>query len=84
MLMAARRELREELSLEVESLGKLLFVAHDPGSDFLVNFIETIVLGKPQLNEHADLRWVRKHEFRQLNFAPSDERFINFQINGLY
>ena len=41
-LAAARRELHEELGIRVESIGATLFERQDPGSEFLIQFVEVI------------------------------------------
>ena len=46
-LAAAKRELDEELKLRVESIGPVLFERQDPGSDFIIQFIEVATTGNP-------------------------------------
>ena len=73
---AIRRELIEELKLEVVSIGSNLLSIHDPESPFLIEFIEVQVEGEPQLIEHERVRWCRPRELKALDFAPSDAHFI--------
>lgn len=75
ILEAARRELKEELGLEVLSLGKLLYSSRDPGSSFLIDFFEVQVSGTPQAHEHEEIRWVTRQEMMGLRLAPSDRAF---------
>ena len=46
---AARRELREELRLEVSRAGSEVFSAHDPGSPFVIRFVERSRIGRAML-----------------------------------
>ena len=74
-LEAARRELREELGVEVQSVGQTLFSCQDAGSNFLIEFVEVQVTGIPQSLEHDEIRWVTTQEMRGLKLAPSDRAF---------
>lgn len=73
--MAAKRELSEELALNVISIGRTRMSTSDEGSEFVINFVEVEVNGEPQLLEHADLRWVPAAELLKLPLAPSDKLF---------
>lgn len=75
---AARRELKEELNLEVTDLGVAFVSIGDPGSPFIVDFVQTSVLGTPELLEHCELRWVTLSEMSSMELAPSDARFARF------
>src|SRR4028118_6339 len=54
-LDAARRELAEELGVEVDAVGDLLLARPDPGSPFIVEFYRVEVAGEPPAVEHAEL-----------------------------
>lgn len=74
---AARRELREELGLEVLGVGPILFDARDPGSPFLVRFVAVRVTdGAPFPTEHDAIDWLDPEEILTLPLAPSDGRFV--------
>ena len=75
-LDAARRELREELSVEVANTGKVLFTAADPGSPYIIEFVEVEIKGTPKAIEHSEVRWCNWIEISQLSFAPADTRFV--------
>jgi mutator protein MutT len=75
---AAERELREELSLEVQSVGRTLHSARDPGSPYVVQFVEVIASGAPQLSEHQALCWASPEKLARMNLAPSDRCFVEF------
>lgn len=72
----AARELDEELGLTLVTLGATLFEARDPGSPFLIRFVEVEVAGDPDPREHAELGWFTPPELRMLSLAPSDAAFV--------
>ena len=76
-LDAARRELEEELGLDVRSVGRVLFERRDPGSAFVISFVETDAEGEPQPLEHEEVRWVALQELDALEWAPADRAFVN-------
>lgn len=75
LLDAARRELREELGLEVLSAGEPVFARQDPGSPFLIEFVEVAVTGTPVAREHDEIRWIAPEKLHRLRLAPSDRAF---------
>lgn len=77
---AARRELREELGVEVVSTRDTLFEASDAGSVFLIEFVPTEISGDPQCIEHADVRWLTLADMSTLDLAPTDRRFVEFMM----
>lgn len=72
---AARRELKEELGVELAAFGEQVFSQRDADSPFLIHFVSLDVLGHPQPLEHEALRWVTVDELLQLPLAPSDHVF---------
>lgn len=72
----ARRELREELDVEVTAVGVELFAIHDPGFPFLIAFVDVDIRGTPLCLEHMELRWCARPELDTLALAPSDRRFV--------
>lgn len=76
LAVAARRELAEELGLEVLTVAAPLARFQDPGSTFLVCFCPVEVAGEPQALEHDEVRWVTVEEALELALAPSDRRFL--------
>lgn len=74
---AAARELHEELALRVTRVGRTLFEARDPGSAFVIVFVEVEAAGEPRALEHDELRWASPAELRSLPLAPSDRRFVD-------
>jgi 8-oxo-dGTP diphosphatase len=74
-LDAARRELAEELGLEALTLGRLLFSVRDPGSRFVIEFVEVDALGEPAAREHSAVGWYAAEELCALPLAPADALF---------
>ena len=72
---AARRELSEELGVAVATVGSELFAAQDPGSNFLIAFVEVTIDGDPVCHEHSAAKWVLPGEMVHLQLAPSDRQF---------
>lgn len=75
---AARRELREELGVEVTSVGRELLSAHDAGSPYLIAFVEVTISGEPACLEHSALAWATIDELHAYALAPSDRRFVEW------
>jgi hypothetical protein len=72
---AIGRELREELELELEQFGPVLFRARDPGATFDVWFVEVAARGTPRALEHTTLEWCDRPRLLELDLAPVDRRF---------
>lgn len=79
---AVKRELSEELGVNVIAVGAVQFSIADPGSEFMIEFLSVRIVGKPQCLEHASLAWVREHELLQLPLAPSDRRYVLCRLQG--
>ncbi|MEO8478126.1 MAG: (deoxy)nucleoside triphosphate pyrophosphohydrolase [Gemmatimonadota bacterium] len=75
-LDVARRELAEELGVNLISIGRLIFSTHDDGSPFVIEFYPATFDGEPAALEHADLRWATLAEIAELPLAPSDRAFV--------
>lgn len=76
-LETVRRELREELAIETLSVGEPLFEVRDPGSEFVIVFVEVEAQGEPKALEHQELRWVKPADVIGLELAPADRRFVD-------
>ncbi|CAN5658161.1 8-oxo-dGTP diphosphatase MutT [soil metagenome] len=76
LLDAARRELREELGVDVSSIGDVVYSRHDAGSPFLIEFVPVVIAGEPSALEHDELRWVSLDEALSLPLAPADLEFV--------
>ena len=72
---AARRELAEELALEVVRVGELL-TAVDDGDAFVIEFHEVRVRGEPRAIEHSAVAWCTADELASMPLAPADAAFV--------
>lgn len=72
---AARRELAEELGVEVLAVGERLLALNDPGSVYVVEFHPVKIAGEPHPLEHEALGWFTPKELAGLDLAPSDRAF---------
>ena len=73
---AARRELREELGVEVLDVAAETFAVADEGSPFLIAFVPVTIAGEPVCHEHTALLWGTPAELARLPLAPSDRRYV--------
>ena len=75
---ALKRELREELGIEVEVQEQVADVtyAYPELTVHLTLYGAAIVQGKPQLLEHNDLRWIMLGEAVDGDFCPADRLFL--------
>jgi mutator protein MutT len=80
---AARRELREELGVEVVSVGEDELVLRDPDSPFVITFTPVEIAGEPACHEHVDLRWVPLAEVSELALAPADRKYVEARLRDL-
>lgn len=80
---AVRRELREELGVEVIEIGTVELAVHDPGSPYLIVFVPVRIEGEPDCHEHSALQWGRPSELIQLPLAPSDRQYVTFRLQAV-
>ena len=73
-----RRELHEELGVDVTAVGEEEFAIGDPGSPFLIAFVPAGIAGEPTAHEHSALRWATLDELEAMPLAPSDRRYVEF------
>jgi mutator protein MutT len=79
---AARRELAEELGVEVQGVGEVEFAFADPGSSFLIEFAQVEITGEPTCHEHEALAWCTPQELEKtMNLAPSDRRYVEYLLS---
>jgi mutator protein MutT len=78
LLQAARRELAEEMGLDVASLGEVLLTVGDPGAPYVIQFVEAVAHGEAEAREHSSVAWLTVDELRGVPLAPADERFAAF------
>ena len=81
-----RRELREELDLILEEIGRHLFSVVDRASGFRIDFIEVGIRGEPRCLEHQEIAWLSAAQLQVLPLAPSDEAFVHdvLKVSGAY
>ena len=77
---AARRELHEELGVEVVEVADEELAIADPGSPFLIAFVPVAIRGEPTCHEHTALVWGTPTELATLPLAPSDRRYVEFRL----
>ena len=77
---AARRELREELGVELNGASLTRFAIADPNSAFVIAFLPVTIDGEPSCIEHTNLRWGTPAALATLPLAPSDRAFVDFLI----
>ena len=77
---AARRELEEELALQTNAAGDVVFSVHDAGSPFVIEFVPVEASGEPQALEHDALAWLTLIQAAEYDLAPSDRRFVEWAI----
>ena len=73
---AVRREMAEELSLEVTALGRYLGRHADPGAAFVIHFVEVQVSGEPVSVEHELVAWAPESSLLDYELAPGDRAFV--------
>jgi mutator protein MutT len=77
---ALRRELHEELGVEVIEVGGEEVAFHDHGSPFLIAFVPVRIAGEPHCHEHIALAWAPPRELARMALAPSDRRFVEHRL----
>ena len=73
---AVTRELLEELGVETVSVGSVVYACRDPGSPFLVRFLDVAIRGVPEPTEHTEISWIEPDSLPALHLAPCDARFV--------
>ncbi|HXC62316.1 MAG TPA: 8-oxo-dGTP diphosphatase MutT [Nitrospiria bacterium] len=73
-----RREMREELGVEVEVLGLYRVIEHAyPDRTVLLYFYRCrIMSGEPQALGSQEIRWAKREELGQYRFPPANEKLI--------
>jgi len=71
---ALRREILEELDVEIENLEYFMTVEHTYPDFHLVmhSYTCSIAKGEPVLKEHVASKWLRVEELDQLDWAAAD------------
>ena len=71
---ALRREILEELDCVIEVYEHVEDTTYEYEKIIvrLETFMAKIISGTPHLKEHADMKWISRHELKSLNWAPAD------------
>ena len=80
---AARRELREELGVEVLHVAAEECSIADEGSPFLIAFMPVTIDGEPTCHEHTAHAWGTPAELARMALAPSDRRYVEQLLAGV-
>lgn len=78
---AARRELKEELGIVVESADGAELEIVDPDSPYLIAFVPVRARGEPVCHEHTGLAWGTPAELASLPLAPSDRSYVEWRLS---
>lgn len=73
---ATRRELAEELEVELSRFEGVLNTVRDPGSPFRIVFARVSIVGEPVLMEHTEMAWCSAEKLALYDLAPSDRCFV--------
>ena len=81
---ALRREINEELDVEIENLEYFMTVEHTYPDFHLVmhSYNCSIGKGEPVLKEHVALKWLRVEELDQLDWAAADTPIVEKLMSG--
>lgn len=79
---ALHRELREELGVEVVSVATETFRRDDPGSNFTIAFVPTVIAGEPDALEHQAIEWTKTEDLQRFDLAPSDAKFVHHLLES--
>ena len=79
-IQALKREILEELQLEIQKIEFLMTVEHTYPDFHLVMHAYTceISSGGPVLTEHVDMEWLLVDELDQLDWAAADIPIVEF------
>jgi 8-oxo-dGTP diphosphatase len=80
---ALRREISEELNLEIDVTEKFLVVAHEY-LDFNLTMHSYLCIANTEqldLKEHIDAKWLHKDELIELDWAAADLPIVSKLIN---
>lgn len=78
-----KREIMEELAIEIDILQKMFSVMHDYGFKKieLIPFLCSIRSGDIVLNEHHNLQWIDNYELEKIPFSEADRIMIELNKN---
>jgi mutator protein MutT len=80
---ALRREMVEELGVDVEVEGLMLSTSHSyPDRTVALHFYRCRLLGQPAPQLGQQMRWVARSDLRTLEFPPADADLIALLSNS--
>lgn len=79
---AARRELDEELRVEVTQCGPVLFETLDTTRKYSISFAMVRIDGEPSTVEHQQICWVERDSLLTYKLAAADEKFVIHYFGG--
>jgi hypothetical protein len=56
-------------------VGSVRASIRDPGSPFVITFVDVEILGEPRSTEHDAVEWVASADLERYPLAPSDLAF---------
>ncbi len=79
---AIKRELHEELGVNVVSIGKTFAILSDELVQ--IRFLAVDIKDEPVALEHSELQWCNLTELTSVDLAPIDKRFVAniFQLSN--
>ena len=79
------REIKEELNIEIRIVESLPVAEHAYVPEKTIQLIpyRCVIVSeqKPSATEHAELRWVKKDELLQLDWAAADIPIVKYLVN---
>jgi mutator protein MutT len=75
-----RRELHEELQVDVMEVGAEDFIITDPASRFLLVFRPVQIKGDPVCVEHSAIAWAPLREMLHLPLIDGDRKYVEFRL----
>ena len=80
---ALAREIKEELSMSLNIVGKLMVVDHlYPDFQLCMHVYRCTSADEPQLHEHLSHQWLQGAELMQLDWAEADFPIVRRLIEG--
>ena len=73
---AVARELLEEFGVETTAVGRVVYECRDPGSRFMVRFLDVGIRGQLEPTEHTEISWCEPESLQTVDLAPCDARFV--------
>ena len=79
---AAKRELKEEIDIEVLSAENPILSIQDKKSPFIINYCRVNIRGEPKNLEHKEIRWEKLEDIRNFELHESDQKALEILLNS--